>query len=295
MKWLRDTTPFFIFVFGLIIVWVTHCALKQTGIDFPASSYVVFFLGALAAYIELSSRYPDSPESLLFIGATQLYLTLNALLCYFAFVCLKTFDLGPTITDPAVPKHAQYMLDVITAVFSTQLIFRSSLFVLKDDSNNNSKSGGLAGFITGLLDLIDSHVDRHRARKRSEDIHKIIGTVSAFDLTHIVLPYLEQLLQNSDAKAFAVGERIAKIYQANDASLLSEVKAVFGEVSPHTEKIKPVLIALELYSLVGKSTLIVAITQLRNNDLFVQASPGQDSDDNQELAQILSTFAKKKD
>ena len=275
-KYIMLFTPFlFLFIGGLIVYYVNHGIEQQGYPSYLISSYIVLGLGTLSAFVELSSRYPDSPSSLLFINATQLYLTVNALLSFFALILIKTFSLSMEIDDMH-PAYAQSAVDVITAVFSTQIIFRSSLFLLKDEQNGNQQTGGLSSFTVKLLEIIDSHVDRHRARQRSQEIHKIITSTSAEDLTMVVLPYVEQLLQNSDKRAHEVGQRIAKLYQADDARVKFESNAIFGEFSPHAKEIKSILIGLELYTLVGEKTLAVIMDELREDNRFSNITDGND-------------------
>ncbi|HSI71538.1 MAG TPA: hypothetical protein VK934_00045 [Fimbriimonas sp.] len=215
---------------------MTPEAIKET-----AAALVCPILGMVIGATELLNRYRDT-VNIVSRRPGVLYMLLNGLVAIVAYGILLSFDWPTGYKGDQV-----YIVRVVAATFGGMAVLRSSFFNVK--IGDETVSVGPNAVVQTLLRTIDRQVDRLRARERvcsavmfTEDLD---FATSVGALPPVVLSLL-QSMEPGEASKFA--------------EAMDDLKN-----SPFSERIKLVLLALQIITLAGEEVTQEAITQLGTN------------------------------
>lgn len=205
-------------------------------------------LGFLIGLTELLSRYRDDPLEIFLTPFSWVYILINASASLLALWLLRLF--GVTFGFEADPLKMRWV-QVLSAGVGAMVIFRSSVFVVR--VGDRDVSVGPSSILQVMLDVLDREVDRARARKRAQDVEKIMDGVS-FANANVELPII----------AFALMQNLSREDQENTHNKI--LKLTSSNVS---DAAKSHALGLALMDAVGDDVLRVAV------ELYKQRAEGQ--------------------
>jgi len=245
-----------ILVFGLISVLpgLIQSSGKMVVTPDGVDIFAVLVLGVLVGFIELISRYEDSP----FQAATSypglFYMLINGLVAIAALLLIRLFgwQFIPTdttaTTGTADISAVERWSRVLIAGLGAMSIFRSSLLII--GKGDQQVSVGPSAVLEILLNTLDKEVDRVQGQYRAKLIKGLMKDISYEDARDNLPGLCKTLMQNLQQKQ---AEKIDKL-----ALQVAATKITDNDVN----KLR---LGLELMEVVGEDVLRHAILLMKKD------------------------------
>lgn len=256
---LLDSAARLLFTLAFIIAHILAFILLHKYSSIPAQDLAwAWFIGFGFSAVELASRYKDDPASVVISLPGVFYMSINGALSASALYLINIFGWNPEI-EPDLTNEAQRVADILFSVAIAFGALRSSILKIGQDSEI-----GLNPLIKKLIEMIDREVDRLRAKRRSQDITRILKCTSYAQCVEVI-HYSINIMQNLTPQEHRVIE-----------------KAVHrGKISRRSERVRTYSLGLCAYDILGPTALESAVIHLgydeKNTDpnsMPADANPG---------------------
>jgi hypothetical protein len=152
---------------------------------------IVAIFGGFLGCAEILSRYRDAPFKAIFNWYAGIYVLVNAIAAICALLLIHLFDL--TFGQESDVEKLRWV-QIMIAGFGAMLFFRSSFFIFKIGDQNVGL--GPSTILQIMLDVLDSEVDRARAKQRGKIVEDVMMNVN-FQAASKPLPLVAfSLMQN---------------------------------------------------------------------------------------------------
>ena len=247
-------------------------AALVAGLGPVAWSYIVCgLLGAAVGFVELISRYRDSPMAAVRCPSAMVYILVNSGAAILALYLLRIYGSDLFASDS---EQKRWLTEVLVSGLGSMTLMRSSIFNVSIGAEEKMPVGP-AVLLDVILKTADRGVDRRRAKDRALFISGLMKDVS-YEKADMILPrYCFALMQNAGEKEKqAINENLKRL---RDTLELSKDRDTSQSGSHRSH-----ILGLSLLQLVGPHVLAGAVKGLKQHikvtEVTVSSSAGQDGE-----------------
>ena len=206
-------------------------------------------LGAAVGFVELISRYRDSPLAAVRCPSAMVYILVNAGAAVLALYLLRIYGSDLFASDS---ESKRWLSEVLVSGLGSMTLMRSSIFNVSIGTEETMPVGP-AVLLDVILKTADRGVDRRRAKDRARFIGGLMKDVS-YEKADMILPsYCFALMQNAGEKEKqAISENLKRLRDTLDMS-----------TDRGTSSHRSHILGLSLMQLVGPNVLAGAVKGLK--------------------------------